>query len=97
MLSRIPPGTPLEVAVWTALLTVKEGSVVTYKELARRAGYPKAIRAVASAVGRNPSPITIPCHRVIRSDGSLGNYTPNGGAQRKLQLLRDEGVTQSFV
>jgi len=69
---------------------VPRGKVTTYKELARALGRPKAWRAVASALASNPHPVKIPCHRVVRSDGSIGGYRL--GARRKIELLSDEGV-----
>lgn len=65
------------------------GEVVPYAELARRVGRPRAYRAVGNALGRNPVPIVVPCHRVIRSDGSLGGY--GGGLEYKRALFRIEG------
>jgi methylated-DNA-[protein]-cysteine S-methyltransferase len=73
----------------TRLLRVPLGSVVTYQGLARALGTPDAQRAVGSAMGSNPVPIYVPCHRVIKSDLSIGNY--GGGVERKLKLLRAEG------
>ncbi len=90
----VPRGTPFQMAVWKALLRIPRGQVVTYRELAKQAGHPTAIRAVASAVGKNPLPVVIPCHRVVRSDGTLGGYSGPGGVRAKWVLLRDEGVTQ---
>lgn len=65
------------------------GEVIPYGELARRIGRPKAARAVGNALGKNPVPIVVPCHRVIRSDGSLGGYT--SGLDYKRRLLSIEG------
>ena len=61
-------------------------------DVAKAIGKPLAIRAVANAIGKNPYPPKIPCHRVIRSDGSLGGYSGKGGIQRKRHLLRSEKV-----
>jgi len=61
-------------AVYSALLTVSPGMTVSYGTLAEMAGYPRAARAVGNAMAANPVPIVIPCHRVIRSDGNLGDY-----------------------
>ena len=61
-------------AVYATLLSVSPGKTVSYGELAGMAGYPRAARAVGTAMATNPVPIVVPCHRVIRSDGSLGNY-----------------------
>lgn len=65
---------PFERAVYEALLTVGPGETVSYGRLAEMAGHPRAARAVGSAMAANPIPVVIPCHRVIRSDGTLGNY-----------------------
>ena len=73
----------------TKLCKVPLGSVVTYQGLARAVGAPDAQRAIGSAMGSNPIPIYVPCHRVIKSDLSIGNY--GGGVERKLKLLRAEG------
>jgi methylated-DNA-[protein]-cysteine S-methyltransferase len=67
------------------------GSVVSYRDVATRAGSPGAVRAAGNALGANPVPIVIPCHRVVRTGGGLGGYT--GGLDRKLALLELEGVT----
>jgi len=66
------------------------GQFLTYSEVAGRAGNPRASRAAGNALGSNPMPIVIPCHRVLRTGGGLGGYT--GGIHRKVQLLRLEGV-----
>ena len=78
-------GTPFQQQVWTALQTIPYGQTVTYNQLATQIGRPTAIRAVASAVGRNQLLMIVPCHRVIRKDGSLGGY--RGGLPFKKQLL----------
>jgi len=85
-------GTKLQIKVWKYLIKIKSGETRTYADVAKNIGYPKAIRAVASAVGKNPFPITIPCHRVIKSDGSLGGYSGKGGIKAKRLLLKKEGV-----
>lgn len=85
-------GTEFQRTVWAELLKIKKGEVITYKELAKRIGKPKAARAVANAVGANPLPIKIPCHRVVRSDGTIGGYSGRGGVKTKLELLKKEGV-----
>ena len=69
---------------------IPSGRVLTYADVARRIGSPSAARAVGNAVGRNPVPIVIPCHRVIRSDGTLGGYS-GGGVGYKRRLLALEG------
>ncbi|MCL4747354.1 MAG: methylated-DNA--[protein]-cysteine S-methyltransferase [Burkholderiaceae bacterium] len=88
-LALAPRGTPFQVRVWRALGTIACGETISYRELAQRAGCPTAIRAVGTAVGRNPLSVVIPCHRVIASDGTLAGYA--GGLDRKRALLRHEG------
>ena len=78
-------------AVLDAASRLEFGETVTYTEIARRIGRPKASRAVGSALGRNPVPIIVPCHRVVRTDGTLGGYT--GGLRYKRTLLDIEGRT----
>ena len=85
-------GTDFQIKVWNAISKIPKGKVKTYKELARSIRKPKASRAVANACGKNPFPIKIPCHRVIRSDGRLGGYSGVGGVKTKRELLRSEGV-----
>jgi len=82
--------TPFRVKVWTKLMDVECGTTVSYKELARQCGKPKSWRAIAGAVAANPLPIVIPCHRVIKSDGSLGGFTV--GLKWKEYLLKLEGA-----
>ena len=86
-------GTKFQKSVWAELLKIRRGEVITYKELAKRVGKPKAVRAVANAVGANPLPVKIPCHRVVRSDGTIGGYSGLGGIKTKKMLLKKEGVT----
>lgn len=69
-----PIGAPFQIKVWEALLAVPSGHVTTYSEIARRIGNPRAVRAVGTAVGRNPVSWLIPCHRALRRDGQLGGY-----------------------
>ena len=83
-------GTNFQIKVWNYLKTIPKGQTRTYKQVAIAIKKPKAIRAVANAVGRNPYPIVIPCHRVIRSDGSLGGYSGAGGIETKRKLLLNE-------
>jgi|TARA_B110000977_G_scaffold187657_1_gene255011 methylated-DNA-[protein]-cysteine S-methyltransferase len=85
-------GTTFQIKVWNAIAKIPKGKVRTYKQLAKLIGKPKAARAVANACGQNPYPITIPCHRVIRSNGELGGYSGKGGTQQKKELLKKEGV-----
>lgn len=81
-------GTPFQEAVWKALRTVPAGETVTYGEIARRIGAPRAVRAVGTATGRNPVGIVVPCHRIVPSGGGIGNY--GGGVDRKAWLLDHE-------
>lgn len=67
-------GAPFQIKVWEALLSIPSGHVTTYSEIAQRAGNPKAVRAVGTAVGRNPVSWLIPCHRALRKSGGLGGY-----------------------
>lgn len=85
-------GTAFQKKVWKALLQIPRGKTITYKELAKKINRPKAIRAVANAVGANPMTILIPCHRVVRSDGTLGGYSGKGGVKTKRILLKKEGA-----
>jgi len=80
-----------EVSVLLEVATLRPGEVVSYAEIARRIGRPSAARAVGNALAKNPFPIIIPCHRVIRSDGRLGGYSGRGGMERKRELLAREG------
>ena len=67
-------GAPFQIKVWEALLTIPSGHVTTYSEIAETIGHPKAVRAVGTAVGRNPISWLIPCHRALRKSGGLGGY-----------------------
>lgn len=80
----------LEKAVWKALLKIPRGETRNYQQVAEMAGFPKAVRAVASAIGRNPFIGDIPCHRVIRKDGGLGGFAL--GLKKKKELLKAEGI-----
>ncbi len=83
-------GTPFQLRVWRELQRLPQGRAISYRELAERAGAPKAFRAVGQANGKNPIPIIIPCHRVIAADGSLGGYS--SGLDKKRWLLHHEGA-----
>lgn len=83
-------GTNLQLKVWEALLRIPEGRVASYGDVARAVGHPTAHRAVASAIGRNPVAVLIPCHRVLRSTGELAGY--RWGLDRKRLLLAAEAV-----
>lgn len=81
-------GTAFQQSVWQALLGIACGQTLSYSALAQRLGKPRAVRAVAAAVGRNPLSLVVPCHRVLGSDGSLTGYA--GGLERKAALLQRE-------
>lgn len=83
-------GTPFQQRVWATLQEIPYGETISYGELARRLGNPKASRAVGLANGRNPVAIVVPCHRVIGADGSLTGY--GGGLDRKVWLLEHEAA-----
>jgi methylated-DNA-[protein]-cysteine S-methyltransferase len=85
-----PAGTEFQLATWRALREVSFGETISYGELARRLGRPRAVRAVGTANGANPIAIIVPCHRVIGADGSLAGY--GGGLDTKRRLLSLEGV-----
>ena len=85
-------GTKFQKKVWNYLKTIRKGTVKSYKQVAIAINRPKSTRAVANAVGKNPFAPKIPCHRVIRSDGSLGGYSGKGGLKTKKLLLKREGI-----
>lgn len=81
-------GTPFEHSVWRALLDIPSGETCSYSDIAKAIGKPTAQRAVASAIGRNPVSLLIPCHRVVRATGELGGY--HWGLDIKRQILAGE-------
>jgi methylated-DNA-[protein]-cysteine S-methyltransferase len=83
-------GTLFQQSVWRALLKIPYGQTTSYGSISRQIGNPTALRAVGSAVGRNPLSLVVPCHRVLGGDGSLTGYA--GGLHRKTALLELEGV-----
>ena len=83
-------GTQFQKKVWKELLKIPPGKTISYKKLAERIGYPKAVRAVANACGANKIAVIIPCHRVLRSNGAIGGYS--SGVWRKEILLRKENA-----
>jgi methylated-DNA-[protein]-cysteine S-methyltransferase len=76
--------------VLAVLLKIPRGRVITYRDIARLAGSPRAYRAAGNALNKNPRPIRVPCHRVVASDGAIGGYAK--GARLKAKLLTREGV-----
>ncbi|MGR3541237.1 MAG: methylated-DNA--[protein]-cysteine S-methyltransferase [Hasllibacter sp.] len=85
-----PIGAPFQIKVWEALMRIPSGHVTTYGEIARAIGNPRAVRAVGTAVGRNPVSWLIPCHRAIRATGGLGGY--HWGLPRKRAMLALEAA-----
>lgn len=83
-------GTDFQKRVWEEIAKIPFGETITYSELAKRAGKPKAIRAAGTATGRNPLSIMVPCHRVLGKHGAIGGY--GGGLPRKRHLLKLENV-----
>lgn len=75
--------------VYKIVIKIPKGRVLTYKEVAKKAGYPKAWRTVGNVLNKNKNP-RIPCHRVIRSDGKIGGY--NKGADKKIKILQEENI-----
>jgi methylated-DNA-[protein]-cysteine S-methyltransferase len=87
-------GTAFQQRIWQELCRIPRGGTISYRELARRTGSPRAFRAAGQANGANPIPIIIPCHRVINADGALGGYS--SGLDRKRWLLRHEKAGSGF-
>ena len=85
-------GTKFQLKVWKYLKKIPKGQTRTYSDVAKAINKPKSVRAVANAIGKNPYAPKIPCHRVIRSDGSLGGYSGKGGINTKRKLLKSEGI-----
>ena len=85
-------GTKFQVMVWKYLKTIPKGQIRTYKQVAKAIKKPLSYRAVANAIAKNPYSPLIPCHRVIKSDGSVGGYSGKGGVKTKVKLLKSEGI-----
>ena len=85
-------GSKFQLKVWKYLKSIPKGELRTYSQVAIAIKKPKAVRAVANAIGKNPYAPKIPCHRVIRSDGTLGGYSGKGGINTKRKLLKLEGI-----
>jgi O-6-methylguanine DNA methyltransferase len=83
-------GTVFQRAVWTALQKIPRGTLCSYLDVAKMIGKPQSVRAVANAIGANPICVFIPCHRVIKSDGTLGGFS--SGISIKKKLLLEEGI-----
>jgi O-6-methylguanine DNA methyltransferase len=89
--------TDFEREVYAALLRVPRGSVVSYRDLAAAAGHPQAYRAVGSVMARNRLPVILPCHRVVRNDGALGQYGDDPSWKARLLVLEGVEVTGGRV
>ena len=88
-------GTDFQIKVWNELKKIPSGEVRTYKQVAESVGHPNSSRAVANACAKNPYAPIIPCHRVVKSDGSLGGYSGLVGVETKMRLLIEEGAFSS--
>ncbi|MBR4088771.1 MAG: methylated-DNA--[Bacteroidales bacterium] len=87
-------GTPLQMRVWRELFNLLPDELVTYSELASRCGYPRAVRAVATAVGKNPVSLIIPCHRVVRKSGyQAGGHKPGNQAEKRKSCSRKSAIS----
>ena len=89
-MKKILKGTEFQIKVWKEISKIPKGKTKSYKEIAIAIDKPKSFRAVANACGKNPYPIEIPCHRVIKSNGELGGYSAKGGLKTKKILLSKE-------
>ena len=85
-------GSKFQNKVWKEIKKIPKGKVTTYKNIAKKIGFPKASRAVANAFGKNPYAPLIPCHRVIKSDFTIGGYSEKGGIRKKIKLLKKEKI-----
>jgi len=90
-----PTGTPFQMAVWQAAQKIPFGETRSYGDIARAIGNPKAVRAVGQALGANPIPLLVPCHRVLAGDGSLGGWS--GGGDLKTTLLAYEANPEAGI
>jgi methylated-DNA-[protein]-cysteine S-methyltransferase len=84
--------TLFQIKVWNEIKKIPKGQITTYKEIAIKIKHPNAYRAVATACKLNPFPIKTPCHRVICSNGKIGGYLGRENSQKKIQLLKAEGI-----
>lgn len=84
--------TDFQIKILLATMEIPKGRTATYKEIAARAGYPGASRAAGTALRKNPFPIAIPCHRVVKSSGETGSYSGRSNSRIKKELLKKEGA-----
>ena len=84
-------GTDFQKLVWNEIAKIPKGKILTYEQIAFKINRPSSIRAVANACGKNPYAPKIPCHRVVRKDGTLAGYSAKGGINRKKKMLENEG------
>ena len=82
-------GTNFQIKVWKEIAKIPKGKTKSYKEIAIAIGRPNSSRAVANACGKNPYPIEIPCHRVIRSNGEIGGYSAGGSKVKRILLSKE--------
>jgi len=82
-------GTEFQIKVWKEISKIPQGKTKSYKEIAIAIGRPKSSRAVANACGKNPYPVAIPCHRVIRSNGEIGGYSTGGSKVKRILLSKE--------
>jgi len=87
---------PFQRKVFKLAMKVSYGTIERYGNLARKAGCPSGSRAVGRVLSKNPFPLVIPCHRIVRGDGTLGGFSAGGGIKLKRKLLKLEGVNQKF-
>tara|TARA_B100000700_G_C14264103_1_gene498442 strand:- start:122 stop:391 length:270 start_codon:yes stop_codon:yes gene_type:complete len=86
-------GTKFQLKVWKYIKKIPKGKVKSYKEVAIGINIPNSARAVANACAKNPYAPIVPCHRIIRSDGSIGGFSGQGGIKAKKKLLKKEGFS----
>ena len=82
-------GTEFQIKVWKEILKIPKGKTKSYKEIAIAIGRSKSSRAVANACGKNPYPVEIPCHRVIRSNSEIGGYSAGGSKVKRILLSKE--------
>lgn len=86
----LPSAAPFTLKIWDLISKIPRGEIISYQELADKAGSPRAFRAAGTVCGRNPIPFFIPCHRVLAQNRKIGGYT--GGTELKREILAFEGI-----